>query len=167
MLHNTSHRTQWSMECNNIHLLHAAEGNMKIYSPKSIIFPEGNARGKYDTRGWINFIFSEPACYKCFIIPNETKKTHTHVNYCWQTYFKSIGTLSQTFKHHIHNNIVTVACKWDAFRVPLTFSCQRTITLSGKPVRLPKGWNMIFISRNMIFVLCDHVFWFLPIVQSN
>jgi hypothetical protein len=27
--------------------------------------------------------------------------------------------------------------------------------------------NMIFISRNMIFVLCDHVFWFLPIVQSN
>jgi hypothetical protein len=26
---------------------------------------------------------------------------------------------------------------------------------------------MIFISRNMIFVLCDHVFWFLPIVQSN
>ena len=36
---------------NIIHLLHAGEGNMKIYSPKSIIFPEGNARGKYDTRG--------------------------------------------------------------------------------------------------------------------
>ena len=35
----------------NIHLLHAGEGNMKIYSPKSIIFPEGNARGGYDTRG--------------------------------------------------------------------------------------------------------------------
>ena len=35
----------------NIHLLHAGEGNMKIYSPKSIIFPEGNARGEYDTRG--------------------------------------------------------------------------------------------------------------------
>jgi hypothetical protein len=32
--------------------------------------------------------------------------------YCWQTYFKSIGTLSRTFKNHIHNNIVTVACKW-------------------------------------------------------
>jgi hypothetical protein len=28
------------------------------------------------------------------------------------TYFKSIGTLSQTFKNQIHNNIVTVACKW-------------------------------------------------------
>jgi hypothetical protein len=23
--------------------------------------------------------------------------------YCWQAYFKSIGTLSQTFKNHIHN----------------------------------------------------------------
>jgi hypothetical protein len=26
---------------------------MKMYSPKSIIFPAGNARGEYDTRGWI------------------------------------------------------------------------------------------------------------------
>ena len=26
-----------------IHLLHAGEGIMKIYSPKSIIFPEDNA----------------------------------------------------------------------------------------------------------------------------
>ena len=25
-----------------VHLLHAGGGNMKIYSPKSIIFPEGN-----------------------------------------------------------------------------------------------------------------------------
>jgi hypothetical protein len=30
---------------NIIHLLHAGEGNMEIYSPKSIIIPEGNARG--------------------------------------------------------------------------------------------------------------------------
>jgi hypothetical protein len=34
-----------------IHLLHAGEGNMKIYSHKSIIFPERNALGEYDTRG--------------------------------------------------------------------------------------------------------------------
>ena len=40
-----------SREVNIIHLLHAGEGNMKIYSPTSIIFPEGNARRKYDTRG--------------------------------------------------------------------------------------------------------------------
>ena len=36
---------------NIMHLLHAGEENMKIYSPKSIILPEGIARGEYDTRG--------------------------------------------------------------------------------------------------------------------
>jgi hypothetical protein len=41
----------FARECNIIHLLHAGEGNMKIYSPRSIILPEGNARGEYDTRG--------------------------------------------------------------------------------------------------------------------
>jgi hypothetical protein len=41
---------------------------MKIYSPKSIIFPEGNARGEYDNRGWINSIFPEPACNKCILL---------------------------------------------------------------------------------------------------
>ena len=34
-----------------IHVLHAGQGNMKMYSTKSIILPEGNARGEYDTRG--------------------------------------------------------------------------------------------------------------------
>jgi hypothetical protein len=43
---------------NSIHLLHVGEGNMKIYSPKSIIFSEGNAWGEYDTRGRINFHIS-------------------------------------------------------------------------------------------------------------
>jgi hypothetical protein len=38
------------IEWNNIHLLHAGEGNMKIYSPKSIIFPEGNPRVSYSLR---------------------------------------------------------------------------------------------------------------------
>ena len=37
--------------CDIIHLLHAGEGNMKMYSPKSIIFPDDNARGEYDTHG--------------------------------------------------------------------------------------------------------------------
>jgi hypothetical protein len=31
-------------------------------------------------------------------------RKHIHVKYCWQAYFNSIGTLSQTFKNHIHNN---------------------------------------------------------------
>jgi hypothetical protein len=34
--------------------LHAGEGNIKIYSHRSIIFPQGNTRGEYDTRGGIN-----------------------------------------------------------------------------------------------------------------
>jgi hypothetical protein len=33
---------------------------------------------------------------------------HIYVKCCWQTYSKSIWTLSQIFKNHI----VTVACKW-------------------------------------------------------
>ena len=138
---------------------------MKTYSPKSIICPEGIARGEYHTRGWIHFhIFSYVYAINVSLYRMKQRK-HIYVKYCWQTYSKSIGTLSQIFKNHI----VTVACKMirSEFRVPLTFSCQRTITLAGKPARLPKWWNMIFISRNMIFVLCDHVFWFLPIVQSN
>jgi hypothetical protein len=41
---------------------------MKMYSPKSIIFPKGNMIlvGEYI------FIFPVPTCYKCFIISNET-----------------------------------------------------------------------------------------------
>ena len=68
---------------------------MKMYSPKSIIFPEGE----------YIFIFPEPACYKCFIIPNETKKTHTCKILLASKMFKSIGTLSQTFKKHCNGRL--------------------------------------------------------------
>ena len=91
-----------------IHLLHVGEGNMKMYSPKSIIFPEGNARGEYDTRGWINFHISWTRMLWMFYY---TEWNHENT-YMLNTAGKSIGTLSQTFKNHIHNNIVTVACKW-------------------------------------------------------
>jgi hypothetical protein len=144
-----------------IHLLHAGEGNMKIYSPKSIIFHEGNARGEWYSWGNKFSYFLNPHAINVLLYRMKPRK-HIHVKYCWQTYFRSIGTLSQTFKNHIHSNIVTIACKWC---VPSSY--QKTITLAGKPVRLPRGWNMIFISCNMIFVLCNHVFWLLPIVQSN
>ena len=60
----------------NIHLLHAGEGNMTMYSPKSAIN----------------------------VLSHRMKpRKHMHVKHCWQTYFKSIGTLSQTFKNHYHN----------------------------------------------------------------
>ena len=51
------------------------------------------------------FIFPEPACYKCFIIPNETKKTHTCKILLASIIFKSIGTLSQTFKKHCNGRL--------------------------------------------------------------
>jgi hypothetical protein len=57
------------------------------------------------------------------------KHIYWYVKYCWQTYFKSIGTLSQIFKNHI----VTVDFKW-WFRVLLSFSCQRTISLAASEV---------------------------------
>jgi hypothetical protein len=30
-------------------------------------------------------------------------RKHTQVKYCWQAYFKFVGTLSQPFKNHTHN----------------------------------------------------------------
>jgi hypothetical protein len=39
---------------------------VKIYSPKSIIFPEGNSRGEYDIRGWIHFHISWTRMLKMF-----------------------------------------------------------------------------------------------------
>ena len=74
--------TACTVNDNSIHLLHAGEGNMNIYSPKSIRFPEGNAI--------------------IFLLYRMKPRKHIHVKYCWQTYFKSIGTLSQTFENHIH-----------------------------------------------------------------
>jgi hypothetical protein len=62
---------------------------------------------------WVNKFsyFLNPHAINVLLYRMKPRK-HIHVKYCWQTYFKSIGTLSQTFKNHIHNNIITVACKW-------------------------------------------------------
>jgi hypothetical protein len=80
------------IEWNNIHLLHVGEGNMKIYSPKSIIFPKGKKFSYFLNLHAINVLL-----YRM------KPRKHIYVKYCWQTYFKSIGTLSQTFKNHIQN----------------------------------------------------------------
>jgi hypothetical protein len=62
---------------------------------------------------WVNTFsyFLNPHAMNVLLYRMKPRK-HIHVKYCWQTYFKSIGTLSQIFKNHIHNNIVTVACRW-------------------------------------------------------
>ena len=92
-------------------------------------------------------------------------RKHIHVKYCCQAYFKSIGTLSQTFKNNIHNN------KEIQDQYPTSSSdvfLSKNDNSGGKTREASEGvWSMIFISQNMIFVLCDHVFWCLPIVQSN
>ena len=143
-----------TLEMNTIQLLHVGEGNMKIYSPKSIIFLEGNARWDCDTRGWIHFHISWTRMLWMFYYTEWNQEN---------TAGKHILCPLERCLRHLKNTSTTS----DAFRVPLTVSCERTITLAGKSARFQRGWNMIFISRNIIFVLRDHVFWFLHIVQSN
>jgi hypothetical protein len=85
---------------NNIHLLHADEGNMKIYSPTKGIW-----------YSWVNkfsYLLYPHAINVLLYWMKPRKHIYRYVKYCWQTYFKSIGTLSQIFKNHI----VTVAFKW-------------------------------------------------------
>ena len=139
---------------------------MKIYSPTSIIFPLGIALGEYDTHGWIHFHISWNPHAMTVLLYRMKQKKHIHVKYCWQAYSKSIGTLSHTFKNHIHNSIVAVACKWCVLSVSDVF-LSKDDNSGGKTREISEGMAMIFISRNMIVVLCDHLFWFLPIVQSN
>ena len=109
------------------------------YSPRAM--PEVNMIlvGKYI------FIFPVPAC-NTYLIYRMKPRTHIYVKYCWQAYFKSIGTLSRIFKNHMQ--IMRSDCLG-------RFPVKKTIALAGKPARLPRGWNTIFISRNMIFVLCS------------
>ena len=54
---------------------------------------------------WVkNFsYFLNPHAMNILLYRMQPRK-HIHLKYCWQAYFKSIGTLSQTFKNHIHNN---------------------------------------------------------------
>jgi hypothetical protein len=56
---------------------------------------------------WVNKFsyFLNPHAINVLLYRMKPKK-HIHVKYCWQTYFKSIGTLSQTFKNHIHNKVM-------------------------------------------------------------
>ena len=62
-----------------IHLLHAGEGNMNK-------FPY-----------FLNLHAINVLLYRM------KPRKHIHVKSCWQANFKSIGTLSQTFKNHIRN----------------------------------------------------------------
>ena len=58
----------------NIRLLHAGERNMKFIHPRVSYSLRETPEGNMIIVGEQIFTFPEPACYKCFIIPNETKK---------------------------------------------------------------------------------------------
>ena len=53
---------------------------------------------------WVNTFsyFLNPYAINVLLYRMKPRK-HIYLKYCWQAYFKSIGTLSQTFKNHIHN----------------------------------------------------------------
>ena len=90
---------------NNINLLHAGEGNMKIYFTQEYHIPWGqHPMGIWYWWGNHFSYFLLPYNINVLLYRMKPRK-HIHVKYYWKTYFKSIGTLSQTFKNHIHNNI--------------------------------------------------------------
>ena len=106
---------------------------------------------------WVNTFsyFLNPHAMNVLLYRMKPRK-HIHVNYCWQTYFKFIGTLSQTFKNHIHNNIVTVACKWCAQSASDVF-LSKNDNSGGKTREASEGVEYDFCpvwSRVLIYTHC-------------
>ena len=77
-------------------------------------------------------------------------RTHIYARYCWQAYFKSIGTLSRIFKNHMPIASDVFPSKNDSS--------------GGKTREASEGVEYDFYFTEYDF--CP-VFWFLPIVQSN
>jgi hypothetical protein len=61
--------------------------------------------------------------YTCFIIPNETKKTHTfiHVKYCWQTYLeRCLRHLKTLSLPHILITIMVINMRYNKYNIYYT-----------------------------------------------
>ena len=58
-------------------------------------------RGKWNSWVTIFSYFLNPHAINV-VLYRMKPRNHIHVKHCWQAYFKFIGTLSQTFKTHIH-----------------------------------------------------------------
>jgi hypothetical protein len=121
---------------NIIHLLNAGEGNVKIYSPKSTIW-----------YSWMNkcSYFLNPHAINVLLYRIKPRK-HIHVTYCWQTYFKSIATLSQTFKNHIHN-------KWCVPSASDVF-LSKNDNSGGKTREASEGGGIWFLFHGIWFLSC-------------
>jgi hypothetical protein len=120
------------MRYNNIHLLHAGEGNMKTYSPKSIIFP--GPRGIWYS--WVDkfsYILYQHAIN--VLLCRMKPRKHIYVKYCWQTYFKSIGKNQNTWSHRTKNHIPWNKNHIPPLRKPRGFSRQSYRSLTGKHQR--------------------------------
>jgi hypothetical protein len=74
------------------------------YSPRQEYHISRGQRPRGIWYSWVNKFsyFLNPHAMNVLLYRMKPRK-HIHVKYCWQAYFKSIGTLSQTFKNHIHN----------------------------------------------------------------
>jgi hypothetical protein len=73
-------------------------------------------------------------------------RKHIHVTYCWQTYFKSIATLSQTFKNHIHN-------KWCVPSASDVF-LSKNDNSGGKTREASEGGGIWFLFHGIWFLSC-------------
>ena len=93
----------------------------KFIHPRVSYFLRATPEGNMILVGEYIFIFPETRMLWMFYYTEWNKKKHIHVKYCWQAYSKSIGTLSHTFKNHIHNSIVAVVCKWCVLSVSDVF----------------------------------------------
>jgi hypothetical protein len=63
----------------------------------------------------------------------------------------SISSSDGTWKPFTAVAIVTVACKWCVPPSAADVFLSKNDNSSGKPVRFPRGWNMIFISADYAF----------------
>ena len=145
------------MTCDTIHWLHAGEENIwKFIHPRVSYSPKA-------TPEWVNTFsyFLYPPAINVLSYRMKPRK-HIYVKYCRETYFKSIRMLSQIFKNHI----VTVACKWCVPSASDVFLWKNDKS-GGKTRQASEGVEYDFYFTEYDLVLCDHVFWFLPIVLSN
>ena len=97
-----------------------------------------------------------------YLVYRMKPKKHIHVKYSWQTYFKSIGTLSQTFKNHI----VTVACKWSVPSASDVF-LSKNDNSGGKTREASEGVEYDFYFTEYDFCPVWSRCSYPPIVQSN
>jgi hypothetical protein len=98
---------------------------------------------------WVNTFsyFLNPHGINVLLYEMKPRK-HT-LKYCWQAYFKFIGTLSQTFKNHIHN-------KWCVTSASDVFLSENDNS-GGKTCEASKGVKYDFCpvwSRVLIFTHC-------------